>query len=279
MKMIMAATDLSARSDRAVHRALTLAHEHCAEIEVLHVLDADYPDDTNRELETSAVSKIRDQIASLGHSEERCRIKVVHGHDYVEIIRNAHELGADVIVLGVPRQTPSAYFKGTTAERVIRGGHVPVLVVREPVAQSYRVILVAHDLSIHSRRALSFAAEIAPQAEFHLVHATHEPFRAFLDPETIRELVHDEQDNFKTMIVPEIDTLKAHIKSHVARIELSFGAGLAETVIREKISEIRPDLLVIGTHGRTGIAHALLGSVAEGLLANSPVDVLAVKAF
>ncbi|NBB82898.1 MAG: universal stress protein, partial [Alphaproteobacteria bacterium] len=40
-----------------------------------------------------------------------------------------------------------------------------------------------------------------------------------------------------------------------------------------------PDLLVVGTHGRTGVAHALLGSVAGTLLADPPVDVLAIRAW
>lgn len=279
MQRIIVATDLSARSDRAVHRAITLAHENHAEIEVVHVLDADYPGAANADLERLARDTIRDQIASLDRSEERYRIKIIRGHDYVEIIRYAQVIGADLIALGIPRQMPADYFRGTTAERVIRGGHVPVLVVREPVVRSYQTLLVAHDLSVHSRRALAFAAELAPHAEFHLLHATHEPFRAFLDPETISELVRDEQDNFRKMVAPELEALKANVKPRVPRIELLFGEGLAEAVIREKASEVKPDLLVIGTHGRTGIAHAVLGSVAEGLLANPPVDVLAVKAF
>ena len=49
-------------------------------------------------------------------------------------------------------------------------------------------------------------------------------------------------------------------------------------VIDQEFARINPDLLVIGTHGRTGITHAFLGSVAEDLLCHPPADVLAVKA-
>ena len=55
--------------------------------------------------------------------------------------------------------------------------------------------------------------------------------------------------------------------------------GAVREVIGRQVSRLNPDLLVIGTHGRTGVAHAFLGSVAEDLLKNPPCDVLVVKAW
>jgi nucleotide-binding universal stress UspA family protein len=53
---------------------------------------------------------------------------------------------------------------------------------------------------------------------------------------------------------------------------------VAGSLLRAAVDELRPDLLVVGTHGRTGMAHALLGSVAERLLRRSQCDVLAIRA-
>jgi nucleotide-binding universal stress UspA family protein len=55
--------------------------------------------------------------------------------------------------------------------------------------------------------------------------------------------------------------------------------GAVGEVLREQIATLKPDLLVVGTHGRTGVAGAVLGSVATGLLSDPPCDVLAVKAW
>ena len=55
--------------------------------------------------------------------------------------------------------------------------------------------------------------------------------------------------------------------------------GMVREVLQRQIGRQKPDLLVIGTHGRTGVAHAFLGSVAEELLREPPCDVLAVKAW
>lgn len=280
MKKFLVATDLSARSDRALQRAVALARERVAEIEVIHVVDDSYSGDAAAQLEMVAREKIRDQIAALNlHKEGTCRTTVVRGDDYVEIIERAEAIGADLIILGIPRERPRGLFRGTTAERIIRWGDIPALVVREPVTKSYQVLLVGVDLSVHSRRALRFAAELVPDGDFYLVHATHEPFTAFIGRETIKDLVLLEQNEFKKMIAPDIAELTALMKPKVPRFEVLFGQGLAESVMRDQIAQLRPDLVVIGTHGRTGIAHAVLGSVAENLLADAPVDILAVKAW
>lgn len=48
-------------------------------------------------------------------------------------------------------------------------------------------------------------------------------------------------------------------------------------MVREQVASLKPDYIAVGTHARTGLVDALLGSVAEDLLADEPVDVSAVK--
>lgn len=55
--------------------------------------------------------------------------------------------------------------------------------------------------------------------------------------------------------------------------------GDVRQVLCEEADRPTADLLVVGTHGRTGVSHELLGSVAEDILRSPPCDVLAVKAW
>ena len=56
------------------------------------------------------------------------------------------------------------------------------------------------------------------------------------------------------------------------------GLLVEANVLQKQMSEFCPDLLVLGTHGRTGVAHATLGSVAIDFLKDPPCDVLVTKA-
>jgi nucleotide-binding universal stress UspA family protein len=55
--------------------------------------------------------------------------------------------------------------------------------------------------------------------------------------------------------------------------------GMAQEVLLATANQLNADLVVAGTHGRAGIAHAVLGSVAEDLLRQAPCDVLVAKAW
>lgn len=280
LKKILVATDLSARSDRALQRALTLAYERQAELEILHVVDDAWPPKIIEQHEASAGRGIIDQIAALPASRDvKFSTSVVRGQDYRSIIRRSQEIEADLIVLGVHRSASRELFRGTTAERVLRLGRKPVLVVKDPVARSYRRVLVGADLSVHSKRAISVAAELAPSGEFLLVHATHVPFIGFLGHESIEALVHDEQKGFEEAIGNELKELKQRLGASAPTFKTAVMEGPVQAVIREKMEDFKPDLIAVGTHGRTAVSSLVLGSVAEDLLAEAPVDVLAVKAW
>jgi nucleotide-binding universal stress UspA family protein len=191
----------------------------------------------------------------------------------------AQDWGAELIVLGIHRHAGLEMFRGTTADRVARFGHAPVLVVKDPVLGPYRRIVVPVDLSVHSRRALSFSCKLAPRGQLHLVYAIHSPFKGLLGPQGVKQIVREERESFGAMLQQDITDLVARLGPDAPRFDTVMEEGDARRVIREQVVRLKPDLLAIGTHGRTGIARTLLGSVAEDLLADAPVDVLAVKAW
>lgn len=282
MKNILMATDLSARSDRALARALNLTRDRGGALTVVHVVDEDLPALLADAQASAARAAIRTHIDSLaGDNGADVAIKVVFGRPYVSILEISEDSDADLIVLGQHREDAfKDMFRGTTVERVIRAGNAPVLLVRDRVDDPYRRIMVGVDFSVYSRRAVEFAITFAPDGEFHLVHAYDVPFKGFLyGHDTRREVGKQHQAQFEQMIETEMASFLGGLEGPLPKLERISQEGVVRDVIHQQLDRLKPDLLVIGTHGRTGVAHAFLGSVAEDLLRQPPCDVLAVKAW
>jgi universal stress protein E len=278
MKRILVATDLSMRSAPAVARAFALARERQAELEVMHVVDSDFPHAIVESNLAQAKQAIEAQIRALSRSGLAVIPLVVVGDAFARIIAHGLDRAADLIVLGATRHDRSL-FRGTTSERIIRFGHVPVLVVRASSTASYARILVGVDLSVHSKRAVAFAAELAPAAQIFCVHASHEPFVGFLGDATRQQLAQDRQRDFNRTLEHDIAELCQRLGTRRERFHMVMKTGSPRAVIWQCMDELKADLVVIGTHGRGAVERAVLGSVAEDCLAEAPVDALAVKAW
>jgi nucleotide-binding universal stress UspA family protein len=138
-------------------------------------------------------------------------------------------------------------------------------------------ILVGVDFSPTSDRALAYAATLAQKvgAELLLLHVYQIP--AFAFPETIVPAPPETIDRLIGESRKHLEALAERVRSHgvSAAIDLVPGAAFAEIVSRAREGNF--DLVVVGTHGRTGLRHALLGSVAEKVVRKSPVPVLTVR--
>ncbi len=282
MKRLLMATDLSARSDRALERAVALGREHGAKLTVVHVVDEGLPASLADAQEKAAKQAIHEHIDRLAASNgPDISVEVFFRRPYVDLLEMSEKTEAEMIILGMHREDAfKDMFRGTTAERVIRGGSVPALLVKDRVSGSYRRIMVGVDFSVYSRRAVGFAVKFVPNGEFHLVHAYDVPFKGFLyGHDTRREVTKQHQLEFKQMIDEEMATFLASVEVTAPTLKPVMQEGTVREVIHRQMGRLEPDLLVIGTHGRTGVAHAFLGSVAEDLLRNPPCDVLAVKAW
>ena len=131
MQRILMATDLTARSDRALARAVGLAREHGSALTIVHVVDDDLPALLAEAQAQAATDSVRAQLASLAPGDDTpVSTEVVSGRAYVGILDLAAQYDADLIVLGMHRADSfKDMFRGTTAERVIRAGSAPVLLV------------------------------------------------------------------------------------------------------------------------------------------------------
>lgn len=282
MKKFLMATDLSARSDRALERAVMLAQDHEAYLTIAHVIDEDLPSALSDAQEDAAKHAIDEYVDKLAAGKrDRISIKVVCGRAHADILDMSEKVEADLVILGMHREDAfKDRFRGTTAERIIRAGGVPVLLVKDRVIRPYQQVIVGVDFSAFSRRAVEFAVQFVPYGNFHLVHAYGVPFEGFLyGHDTKRQVAKLQEVEFEKMIDDEMATFLASLDGKVAGIERVMKQGTVREVIFEQARRLKPDLVAMGTHGRTGIAHAFLGSVAEDLLRAPPCDVLAVKSF
>jgi len=282
MKKFLMATDLSARSDRALERAVMLAQDHEAYLTIAHVIDEDLPSALSDAQEDAAKHAIHEYVDKLAAGKrDRISIEVVCGRAHADILDMSEKAEADLVILGMHREDAfKDRFRGTTAERIIRAGGVPVLLVKDRVIRPYQQVIVGVDFSAFSRRAVEFAVQFVPSGKFHLVHAYGVPFEGFLyGHDTKRQVAKLQEVEFEKMINEEMATFLASLDGKVAGVERVMKQGTVREVIFEQARRLKPDLVVMGTHGRTGIAHAFLGSVAEDLLRAPPCDVLAVKSF
>lgn len=143
-----------------------------------------------------------------------------------------------------------------------------------------RHILVPTDFSSTSDAALEYAREVAERfgASLHLLHVLQDPF---VNGPLVSEAYLTDTPGVRTTILDEAKARLAHRlapldqKSFAAHAEVVFGRG-ADTIV-EYAADRGIDLIVMGTHGRTGMAHLLLGSIAERVVRTAHCPVLTVR--
>jgi len=162
MELIVAATDLSRRGERAVQRGAELAGRLGAQLLLLHVVDDDQPS-TMIAHETSdaegILAEMAEALAATVGSTPTVLVRL--GHAPAVIAEAADEFKADVIVMGAHRRRLLAdIFTGTTIERVIRAARRPVLMANTPVDGPHRGMVAAVDFSEPSKHALREARRL-----------------------------------------------------------------------------------------------------------------------
>lgn len=138
-------------------------------------------------------------------------------------------------------------------------------------------ILVATDLSACSRPALDYAMLLARRfgAGIHLVHVAQPP--TFVAPEAIEvasQAIAAEVVDGQKRIDNELTRLEG---GEIAGATGEVVVGLASDVITAHANSGRYDLVVMGTHGRGGLMHLVLGSVAEQVVRRSAIPVVTVR--
>jgi nucleotide-binding universal stress UspA family protein len=140
-------------------------------------------------------------------------------------------------------------------------------------------ILVAVDFSAHARAATSVAIELArrDRASITFVHV-HQPLTYVL-PEGVIGLSAEQMEQLWADMRRELEASKdVAVTGGVAEVDTRLLQGNPAGEIAALARSGGFDLVVTGTHGRTGIRHALIGSVAEKVVQRAPCAVLTVRA-
>ncbi|MCA1748211.1 MAG: universal stress protein [Sphingomonadales bacterium] len=267
----MLATDLSARCDRACKRTVLLADQLDREIVVAHVIEGKKRRGDAETEEMLIAALIQKQF---NKTDRLAQTIVLRGSVPQTLADAARDARCDLIVTGIARlNSLRDHILGTAVDYLVRQASVPVLIVKEIAEGPYRRLMVATDLSSCSRAALETALALFPKAKIDLVHAYHTPYEGFLRSEQIvddvrREAEEDVQRFLRSPSLPAGTRRRIKAKAMVGELAI---------VMKQALDRSEPDLVVLGTHGKSGFVHATIGSRAAELLSWLPCDVLMVR--
>ena len=274
---VLVPTDGSDTAAAAVDHGLSLAAAYGAAVRFVFVSDI------------YAMSTVPESLEEREHGEalvdslvERANDEgvpadgaVLPGFPHEEILAQVDQTGADLIVMSSHGRTGvGRYLMGSVTEKVVRLSDVPILTLHgKHVPAAYDHILVPTDGSdtaaAAERRAVGFARK----------------FDAALDVLTVVETtgvgfdVRSEQHRAESKRAAE-DIVDAAVgrarEAGIDDVEGVVRFGTPHHEIRSYAEERSADLIVVGTHGRTGLDRYLLGSVAERVLRLATAPVLTV---
>jgi nucleotide-binding universal stress UspA family protein len=288
---IVAATDFSEFSERAVQRAARIAKQHDAEMHVLHVvrpLDL-YPSLTltpdafgHNDLELQQAEQTRVEAVAASLSTQfgiRVRPFTRLGRAHTEIADYAQAVAADLVVAGSRGEsTLMDLFLGSTASRLLRVATCPVLIVKKPADAPYRKVLAAVDFSPVSAAVVSHAISLADGARVDALHVLgSEVEQRLRKAKFVRVDIADWLTRLRTEAEQRLDALLTPIEQGAAVGRL-VQPGFSPAVICQSIEAGQVDLVVLGRHGYGGgLQDWLLGSVSKDVAHAAACDVLLIS--
>jgi nucleotide-binding universal stress UspA family protein len=294
IQRVLFPTDFSESADQALIHAVSFAERFGAELHLLHVVvlhgeDPYNPDHRFPDVEAlrRKLSEQADRRLSEVASERTLAARQVHHAQRRDvsaapaIVEYAREEGVDLIVMGTHgRRGIRHLLLGSVTEEVVRMSPCPVLAVPHHGAEIVDLdhILVPIDFSEHSLYALTAAQHLAKAvgAEIHLLHVIEDRLHpAFYNMGAMS--IRDLQPDIEQATRDELERIAAETTGPDVRARYHMRSGNAGTVIAEFAEQNRIDLLVIATHGLTGIEHFLIGSVTERVMRRTSCPVFVVK--
>ena len=280
---VLVGTDLTPSSNAALQEARQLADDFGQDLIVCHVLpeimrvrmlfpqwggiDAAFQEG----IATKAREALDAQVASILSGRRDVTALVESGSPHAGLLSQADSEGVGVIVTG----------PGRVANQVVRHASVPVLVARPSVKG---VVVGATDFSDPSLPALEIAAGEARRrgSKLHLLHVVDIGAYALTGAAAGAVAYGGPSPAIGLTVV---DGLRAAAQSQLEERLNHFDvdgdveavAGPAATTIVSRARAICAELIVVGTHGRTGLARLTLGSTAERVVDSAPCSVLVVR--
>ena len=288
LKRIIVGHDLEAGGESALRSALALANRCAATIRLVHVIE---PLDAYQRISHPLTSpftleeisqKIGARLQSLVASPELAHLQVEYevrrGKRFADLLIAARAWQADLIVVGGTSRIEEPLL-GSTSERILRKALVPVMVAKKPLSSTAKTFLVPTDFSACARKATEAALLLAKSfsariiffhaldlaASYSVAYAHELGVSVPIPPPTPEELEPEWEDFLSGLPLDKVDW------------EKSTEEGQAAAAIVHRAKHIQADMIVMGTHGRSGLPHMLLGSVAEKVVRGVSCPVLTVR--
>lgn len=289
LKTLVVATDFSSSADLAIERAVRLPLAPGASVYLVHVVPEKLPERVRDSVVTEAKEALGksaamlEQVVKSGDASASVAWEILEGQPQAELIRAARERNAELVVMGRHGEhSLKERLIGSTTERVVRSCEVPILVVTSKQLTPYGAPLVAVDLAdpIPAIQTLVDLALklVAPEVMcMTLLHAFQAPFERRLRGVLSDADLGDYRQEYKRSAVEAFARIQCELEAPEVAIRTTLTSGDPRNVIVREATRRGADLLVLGTHGRSGLAHAFLGSVAEWVIRHAACDVAIVR--
>ena len=293
VERILATTDFSDASRAGVQYALSLAKKIGASVELLHVVEPrSWASGMGSVLpardDSAAVASARARLAAMatrgtkGGVPVTGSVSVRPGNAFHAIITAARERSVELIVIATHGYTGlERVLLGSTAERVVRHAPCPVLTVPGRLGRlppfRLRKILVPLDFSNLSQDALPYATLLAAKfgAEVTLLHVVEKfPIDHLLGGGLLNEVFVPLMKQAEADLEGIAQGLEAGTK---LKVTTAVREGSPYGEICQAAKSLDADLVILTTHGHSGLKQFWLGSTAERVVRHSPCPVLSVR--
>lgn len=274
MRCILVATDLGSGAHNAFGRACRIARETHAALHILHAT----PSGTSFESGSAIRRRLHDEAEAFTQTpplvELDLSIRLSQAEPVSAILDEAARLEPDLIILGAHEEPRFRdVFFGTTASRVSSDAAQPVLVVQNDYRRNYARVMAAVEED-RADEVLRLACSIASMHALYVVHAYGSATQSLFGYGDLLEDVRADQK-------AKIEQVLARMYAPGAKrpeVHSIVEEGEVMSVLMREWDKAKPDLVVIGTHGRHGLARLLQASVAEAVLLGCPSDILVMPA-
>jgi nucleotide-binding universal stress UspA family protein len=298
VRQILCASDLSPASEPAWLMAQRLGRLFAADVLLLHVvrpvpipIEGYFPTEMYQELLTGArrqaEASLAAVVAGVSGPPLKVRTRVAEGSPAARIVDVAGEEAADLVVVGTHGRTGlDRVLVGSVADRVVRTAGCPVLTVRAlPAGATPSTglgrILYATDFSPTARAAWPWVLVLASAsgAVVDLLHVAAQPVPdQHLSPELLGRMARLLEEQAQTEAERFLQDVGRTWPGRLPRerVAVLIGHGVIGEQVSHWAQERRADLIVMGTHGWSGLFRWMLGSVAQHVIQSAPCPVLTV---
>ncbi|HYC24329.1 MAG TPA: universal stress protein [Candidatus Bathyarchaeia archaeon] len=292
LRSILVATDFSANAEAALARGAEIARLHGARLVLCHALVpallppppeiVPLPPEVYEELAARVRERLEKRCSSLRSEGLSAEYELAVGPPAETVLAAAMRAGAGLVVAGTRGLTGWRHLiLGSTAARLVRDSHCPVLTVHPgDTARPRRIatVLVPTDFSPEASLAAETAAKLlGPQRDttrLVLLHVYQVPAELLthLPPRVVLEAI----ESAKEKAGREIAQLAKRLGRDGLEIETRLAEGYPPETILEHARQLPADLIAMGTQGLSGLKRLVFGSTAERVLPLASCPVLTV---